>query len=30
VKAATSEKMGFVGRQEGIAVHTVALLERKE
>ncbi len=30
VKATTSEKMGFVGRQEGIAVHTVALLERKE
>jgi 2-C-methyl-D-erythritol 2,4-cyclodiphosphate synthase len=29
VKATTSEKMGFVGREEGIAVHAVALL-RKE
>lgn len=28
VKATTSEKMGFVGRQEGIAVHAVVLLKR--
>ena len=28
VKATTSEKMGFVGRQEGIAVHSVVLLKR--
>ena len=28
VKATTSEKMGFVGRQEGIAVHAVVLLEK--
>lgn len=27
VKATTNEKMGFVGRGEGIAVHAVALLE---
>ena len=27
LKASTSEKMGFVGRGEGIAVHAVALLE---
>lgn len=27
VKATTSEKMGFVGKQEGIAVHAVALIE---
>ena len=26
VKATTNEKMGFVGREEGIAVHAVALL----
>jgi len=28
VKATTSEKMGFVGREEGIAVHAVALLKK--
>lgn len=28
IKAGTSEKMGFVGRGEGIAVEAVALLER--
>lgn len=28
VKATTNEKMGFVGRQEGVAVHAVALLKR--
>lgn len=28
LKATTSEKMGFVGRQEGLAVHCVALLSR--
>jgi len=27
IKATTSEGMGFVGRQEGIAVHAVALIE---
>jgi 2-C-methyl-D-erythritol 2,4-cyclodiphosphate synthase len=26
VKATTSEKMGFVGREEGIAVHAIALI----
>lgn len=28
VKASTTEKMGFVGREEGIAVHAVALVTR--
>lgn len=28
VKATTSEKMGFVGREEGIAVHAVVLLTK--
>jgi 2-C-methyl-D-erythritol 2,4-cyclodiphosphate synthase len=28
VKATTNEKMGFVGRQEGIAVHAVVLLKK--
>lgn len=28
VKATTNEKMGFVGREEGIAVHAIALLKR--
>jgi 2-C-methyl-D-erythritol 2,4-cyclodiphosphate synthase len=28
VKATTTEKLGFVGREEGIAVHAVALLIR--
>lgn len=27
IKATTSEKMGFVGREEGIAVHAVALIQ---
>ncbi|MGI9229079.1 MAG: 2-C-methyl-D-erythritol 2,4-cyclodiphosphate synthase [Gammaproteobacteria bacterium] len=27
IKATTSEKMGFIGRQEGIAVHAVALID---
>jgi len=30
VKATTSEKMGFTGREEGIAVLAVALLEKAE
>lgn len=29
IKATTSEKMGFVGREEGIAVHSVVLVEEK-
>ena len=28
VKATTSEKMGFLGREEGIAVHAVALIRK--
>jgi 2-C-methyl-D-erythritol 2,4-cyclodiphosphate synthase len=28
VKATTNEKMGYIGRQEGIAVHAVVLLKR--
>ena len=28
VKATTSERMGFVGREEGILVHAVALLQK--
>lgn len=28
VKATTNEKMGFAGREEGIAVHAVALINR--
>jgi len=27
VKATTTEKLGFAGRQEGIAVHAVVLLQ---
>lgn len=27
IKATTTEKLGFVGREEGIAVHAVVLLE---
>ena len=30
VKATTTEKLGFVGRAEGIAAHAVVLLERRE
>ncbi|PWK44414.1 2-C-methyl-D-erythritol 2,4-cyclodiphosphate synthase [Pleionea mediterranea] len=30
VKATTTEKMGYIGRKEGIAVHAVTLLERAE
>jgi 2-C-methyl-D-erythritol 2,4-cyclodiphosphate synthase len=26
IKATTTERMGFVGREEGLAVHAVALL----
>ena len=28
LKATTSEKMGFVGREEGMAVHAVALITK--
>ena len=28
IKATTTEKLGFTGREEGIAVHAVALLVR--
>jgi len=30
VKATTTEKLGFAGREEGIAVHAVVLLERAQ
>lgn len=30
IKATTTEKLGFAGREEGIAAHAVALLERRE
>jgi len=30
VKATTSEKIGFVGREEGIACYAVALIEKKK
>jgi 2-C-methyl-D-erythritol 2,4-cyclodiphosphate synthase len=29
IKATTNEKMGYVGRQEGVSAHAVALIERK-
>ena len=28
VKATTTEKLGYVGRKEGISVHSVVLLEK--
>ena len=28
IKATTSEKMGFVGREEGIAAYAVCLIEK--
>ncbi|HTA28720.1 MAG TPA: 2-C-methyl-D-erythritol 2,4-cyclodiphosphate synthase [Bacteroidia bacterium] len=28
IKATTNEKMGFIGRQEGVSAHAVALIER--
>jgi 2-C-methyl-D-erythritol 2,4-cyclodiphosphate synthase len=28
IKATTTEKMGFVGREEGLVAHAVCLLER--
>lgn len=30
IKATTTEKMGFIGREEGIAVYAVALVQQKE
>ena len=30
IKATTTEKLGFIGREEGIAVHAVVLLEQNE
>ncbi|OGI45482.1 MAG: 2-C-methyl-D-erythritol 2,4-cyclodiphosphate synthase [Candidatus Muproteobacteria bacterium RBG_16_65_34] len=30
IKATTTEKLGFAGREEGIAAHAVVLLERRE
>ncbi|MFV0329840.1 MAG: 2-C-methyl-D-erythritol 2,4-cyclodiphosphate synthase, partial [Dysgonomonas sp.] len=29
IKATTSEKMGFVGREEGFAAYAVALIEKE-
>ena len=29
IKATTSETLGYIGREEGVAAHAVALLERK-
>lgn len=28
IKATTSEKMGFVGREEGMAAYAIALIEK--
>ncbi|MBC8230508.1 2-C-methyl-D-erythritol 2,4-cyclodiphosphate synthase, partial [bacterium] len=28
IKATTTEHLGYIGREEGIAVHAVVLLER--
>ncbi len=30
IKAKTSEKLGFIGREEGVSAYAVALLEKKE
>jgi len=30
VKATTTEKLGFIGRQEGISAHVVALINKKD
>ena len=29
IKATTNEKMGFIGRQEGVSAHAVAMIEKK-
>ena len=29
IKATTTEKLGFAGREEGVAAHAVALLQRR-
>ena len=29
IKATTTERMGFIGRREGVAVHAVALLKEE-
>jgi len=28
IKATTNEKMGFIGREEGVVAHAVALIQR--
>ena len=30
VKATTTEKLGYIGRKEGIAVHAVCIIENQE
>ena len=30
IKATTTEKMGFVGREEGVVAYATVLLERKD